>query len=79
MVRGDDEGKDLFHAQAQPDQIGEAQAGEPARLQDAGAGGVNKLGLDTYVQEDRYYSYRRSCHRGEPGYGRQISLIGMAE
>ena len=50
-----------------------------ARLQDAGAGGVDKLGLDTYVQEDRYYSYRRSCHRGEPGYGRQISLIGMAE
>tara|TARA_R110002020_G_scaffold10888_2_gene41412 strand:- start:2332 stop:3069 length:738 start_codon:yes stop_codon:yes gene_type:complete len=50
-----------------------------ARLLDAGAGDVDKLGLDTYVHEDRYYSYRRSCHRGEPGYGRQISLIGMAE
>jgi len=50
-----------------------------ARLHDAGAGDVDKLGLDTYVHEDRYYSYRRSCHRGEPGYGRQIALIGMAE
>ncbi|MEP6175588.1 MAG: laccase domain-containing protein, partial [Parasphingorhabdus sp.] len=38
---------------------------------------IEKLGLDTYAQEDRYFSYRRSCHRGEAGYGRQISLIGL--
>jgi len=50
-----------------------------ARLQAAGAGSIEKLGLDTYAHEDRYYSYRRSCHRGEAGYGRQISVIGMAE
>jgi YfiH family protein len=48
-----------------------------ARLQAAGITRIDKLELDTYAHEDRYYSYRRSCHRGEAGYGRQISLIGM--
>ncbi len=50
-----------------------------ARLQAAGVGKIEKLGLDTYAHEDRYFSYRRSCHRGEAGYGRQVSLIGIAE
>ena len=47
------------------------------RLQASGINKIDKLGLDTYVDEDRYFSDRRSCHRGEAGYGRQISLIGM--
>jgi polyphenol oxidase len=49
-----------------------------ARLAAAGIGKVECLGEDTYSQPDRFYSYRRSCHLGEPGYGRQISLIGLA-
>ena len=28
--------------------------------------------------DDRFFSYRRATHRGEPDYGRQISLIGLA-
>ncbi len=47
------------------------------RLAKAGIAKIDKLALDTYAHEDRYYSYRRSCHRGEAGYGRQISLIGL--
>ncbi|QTD57513.1 peptidoglycan editing factor PgeF [Parasphingorhabdus cellanae] len=47
------------------------------RLTKAGVMKIDKLGLDTYANEERYYSYRRSCHRGEAGYGRQISLIGL--
>ncbi|GAA0463658.1 peptidoglycan editing factor PgeF [Parasphingorhabdus litoris] len=47
------------------------------RLARAGITQIDKLGLDTYANEDRYYSYRRSCHRSEAGYGRQISLIGL--
>lgn len=47
------------------------------RLARAGIVTIDKLGLDTYAHEDRYFSYRRSCHRGEAGYGRQISLIGL--
>lgn len=46
-----------------------------ARLAVAGVGRVEALGLDTYADEDRFYSFRRATHRGEPSYGRQISLI----
>lgn len=46
-----------------------------ARLAAAGIAGVEPLGLDTYADEDRFYSFRRATHRHEPTYGRQISLI----
>jgi polyphenol oxidase len=45
------------------------------RLAAAGVVRVEALGLDTYAQADRFYSYRRATHAGEPTYGRQISLI----
>ena len=47
------------------------------RLQAAGVGTVEKLALDTYADEPRFYSYRRATHRGEPGYGREIAVIGL--
>ena len=46
-----------------------------ARLAQAGVTQIECLGEDTYSQPDRFFSYRRSCHKDEPGYGRQISLI----
>ena len=48
-----------------------------ARLAAAGITRIEALGLDTYADKDRFYSYRRATHRGEPGYGRQISIIGL--
>jgi YfiH family protein len=48
------------------------------RLAAAGVGRVEKLGLDTYADAARFYSFRRASHRGEQGYGRQVSLIGLA-
>jgi YfiH family protein len=48
-----------------------------ARLAGAGIGRIEALGLDTYADPDRFFSYRRACHRGEPDYGREISLIGL--
>ncbi len=48
-----------------------------ARLALAGVSRIEALGLDTYADEDRFYSYRRATHRGEPGYGRQIALIAL--
>jgi YfiH family protein len=48
-----------------------------ARLDAMGVGVVECLGLDTYTEEDRFFSYRRAVHRGEPTYGRQFSLIGL--
>jgi YfiH family protein len=48
-----------------------------ARLRAAGVGTIDPLGLDTHSDEGRFFSYRRSVHRGEPAYGRQFSLIGL--
>ncbi len=50
-----------------------------ARLQAAGVGTVAMLGEDTYSQPDRFYSFRRATHRGEPDYGREISLIALPQ
>ena len=48
-----------------------------ARLRNAGVEQWEPLGLDTYADEARFFSYRRATHRGEPAYGRQFSLIGL--
>ena len=47
------------------------------RLAAAGIGTIEALGLDTYADEDRFYSFRRATHRREADYGRQVSLIGI--
>ena len=47
------------------------------KLLAAGIGEVEALRLDTYSEPERFFSYRRSTHRAEPDYGRQISLIGL--
>ena len=48
------------------------------RLDRCGVGSVETLPHDTYSEGDRFHSYRRATHRGEPHQGRQISLIGLA-
>lgn len=46
-----------------------------ARLGQAGIGEAGMLGLCTYADPERFYSYRRATHRGEADYGRLISAI----
>jgi YfiH family protein len=48
-----------------------------SRLENSGVARVEALHLDTYAYPDRLFSFRRATHRGEPDYGRQISLIGL--
>ena len=48
------------------------------RLQTAGIGTAASLGLCTYSDEARFYSYRRTTHRGEPDYGRLISAVSLS-
>jgi YfiH family protein len=48
-----------------------------ARLAEAGVTRAEALGLDTYADPDRFFSYRRATHQGEPTYGRQLSLIAL--
>lgn len=46
------------------------------RLENAGVSMIDDLGVDTYADE-RFYSYRRSVHRGEPDYGRLVHAIAL--
>lgn len=48
-----------------------------SRIAAAGIDRIEALGLDTYSYPDRFFSYRRATHLGEPNYGRQISLIAL--
>ncbi|MCC6008274.1 MAG: peptidoglycan editing factor PgeF [Rhodobacteraceae bacterium] len=45
------------------------------QLERAGVGAAQWTGLCTYSEPDRFYSYRRSVHAGEPDYGRLLSAI----
>ena len=47
------------------------------RLGAAGIRHVEALGLDTYADETRFFSFRRATHRNEPDYGRQIAVVGL--
>jgi YfiH family protein len=48
-----------------------------ARLTAAGIAATS-VGLCTYADETRFFSFRRTTHRGEPDYGRQLSVIMLA-
>ncbi|WP_244616128.1 peptidoglycan editing factor PgeF [Rhizobium sp. RU20A] len=48
------------------------------RLTDAGVAADN-LDICTYADEERFFSFRRTTHRAEPDYGRQISAIMIRE
>lgn len=74
----DDPANERFFADGRADHHQfDLEAYVAARLAAAGVGRVETLGLDTYADADRFYSYRRASHRGEPSYGRQISIIGL--
>lgn len=47
------------------------------RLEEAGVGRRGDLALCTYADEERFFSYRRTTHRGEPDYGRLVSAIAL--
>ena len=46
-----------------------------AQLEPPGLASVEDLALCTYADEQRFFSYRRTTHRSEPDYGRQLSAI----
>ena len=45
------------------------------RLAAAGVGRIDRLGLCTFADPQRFFSYRRTTHAAEADYGRQISAI----
>ncbi|HET9176228.1 MAG TPA: laccase domain-containing protein, partial [Pseudolabrys sp.] len=50
-----------------------------ARVQRAGIAQFEDLGLCTYAEPERFFSYRRTTHNGEPDYGRHINAIALAD
>jgi YfiH family protein len=49
-----------------------------SRLEKSGIGTFEDIGICTYSDPDRFYSYRRSVHRAEPDYGRHVNAIVLA-
>lgn len=49
------------------------------RLKAAGISQINLLAHDTCFEENDFFSYRRSCLRGEPSYGCQLSAIALTK
>jgi purine-nucleoside/S-methyl-5'-thioadenosine phosphorylase / adenosine deaminase len=47
------------------------------RVERSGLGRFENLGLDTYADEARFFSYRRTTHRKEPDYGRLVAAIAL--
>jgi purine-nucleoside/S-methyl-5'-thioadenosine phosphorylase / adenosine deaminase len=48
------------------------------RLRRAGVSRIEDVGLCTYANPGRFYSYRRATHRAEADYGRHINAIALA-
>jgi purine-nucleoside/S-methyl-5'-thioadenosine phosphorylase / adenosine deaminase len=49
-----------------------------ARLARAGIAHVEDLGLCTYADPERFFSFRRTTHRAEPDYGRHVNAIALS-
>jgi YfiH family protein len=49
------------------------------RLKGAGVESAEIIDACTYAREDEFFSYRRTTHRKEPDYGRELSAIMLAE
>jgi YfiH family protein len=47
------------------------------RVERSGIGRFEDLGLDTYTDEARFFSYRRATHRKEADYGRLVAAIAL--
>jgi len=48
-----------------------------SRVETLDVASFEDLGVDTYADEARCFSYRRSVHRREPDYGRLVSAIAL--
>lgn len=74
----DDPANERFFAAGRPGHaMFDIAAYVAARLAAAGIATVAIGGQDTCAGEADYFSYRRACLRGEGGYGRQLSVIGV--
>jgi polyphenol oxidase len=80
FVEADTENRRFFTASAK---AGHAMFDLPAyigaRLERVEIGRFEDMGLCTYEDEERFYSYRRVTHRREPDYGRLLHAIALVD
>jgi len=50
-----------------------------SRLERAEIQNIEDLGLCTYADPARFFSYRRTTHRAEPDYGRHVNAIALVK
>ncbi len=50
-----------------------------SRLERTEIKSIEDLGLCTYADPARFFSYRRTTHRAEPDYGRHVNAIALAK
>lgn len=48
-----------------------------SKLEGQGLASIENLAVDTYINEEEYFSYRRSCHAKEEDCGRNVSVIAV--
>ena len=74
----DDEGHERFFTPGRPGHHQfDLEGFIVARLAAVGLTRIEALGLDTYADPARWFSYRRTTHAREPDYGRQVSMIAL--
>ncbi|MDE0779464.1 MAG: peptidoglycan editing factor PgeF [Alphaproteobacteria bacterium] len=79
FLKQDSENAQFFKQQQESDRLlFNLPAYVHSRLRLAGVSRSNITGHDTY-SNNNFFSYRRSCHRSEPDYGRNLSLITLLE
>jgi polyphenol oxidase len=49
------------------------------RLARAGVAAIERAARDTAAEDTHFFSYRRACLRGEPVYGRALSVIALRD
>jgi YfiH family protein len=68
--------KDYFEIGLHPDKYRfNLPAYVESKLRNSGVEMIENINLDTYENEEKYFSFRRSNHRGEKDCGRNISVI----
>lgn len=78
FAEADAEALDFFQASSRPGRyMFDLPGYVERRLGRLGLAAIGNTGLDTCSDAERFFSYRRTTLRGEPDYGRQISLIAL--
>jgi len=75
LARGDDAAQFFIPSSKADHWRFDLEAYVADRLTRADIGHIERLKTCTYAGEDSFFSFRRTTHRAEPDYGRQMSVI----